>query len=256
MAQFHDPRVATRTRGKPFADFGEQLGRDGLVLEPPLHQPARVQIAAPRERNEPLGERTQLFRLRLGGLDAAVHEEARRHVVQRRLLVARRARQLPALGAVAHYSSSVPVSCARGALPGSTIRMSPPGISSSCIPKFRPSRRSSSAISPSAFSPTFLTFRRSSSLYRTRSPSVRMFEFFSEFTDRTDSPASSMARPSTSRSRAPSVPPLPCGSPATTGTLPKSTKKRKCSWASAAAYATASSGEIVPFVSTVSVSRS
>src|SRR5437762_1108037 len=256
MADLDNARVAAGTRRKPLADLGEQLGRDGFVLEAALDLAARVEIAAARERDEPLGERTQLLRLRLGGQDAAVLKEAGRHVVQRRLLVARRPRQLPSFGAVPHYSSSVPVSCASGALPGSMIRISPPGVSSSCIPKFKPSRRSSSAISPSAFSPTFLTFRRSSSLYRTRSPSVRMFEFFSEFTDRTDSPASSMARPSTSRSRAPSVPPLPCGSPATTGTLPKSTKKRKCSWASAAAYATASSGEIVPFVSTVSVSRS
>src|SRR5689334_3233581 len=256
MAQLHDARVPARPRRKPLPDFGKQLGRDGLVLDPALDQTARVEITAAREGDEPLRERTQLLRLRLGGLDAAVLEEAGRHVVQRRLLVARRARKLPSLGAVPHYSSSVPVSCASGALPGSMIRISPPGVSSSCIPKFRPSRRSSSAISPSAFSPTFLTFRRSSSLYRTRSPSVRMFEFFSEFTDRTDSPASSMARPSTSRSLPPSVLPLPCGSPGTTGTLPKSTKKRKCSWASAAAYATASSGEIVPFVSTVSVRRS
>src|SRR5882724_4953570 len=124
MAQLHDAGVATRARRKPFADLGEQLGRDALVLEPPLHQSARVQIAAPREGDEPLREWTQLLRLRLGRVDAAVLEQARRHVVQRRLFVARRARKLAALGAVTHYSSSVPVSWARGALPGSTTRMS------------------------------------------------------------------------------------------------------------------------------------
>src|SRR3989442_572152 len=164
MAQLHDARVASGLRRKPLPNFGEQLGRDCLVLEAALDQPARVQIAAPRERNEPLGKGTQLLRLRLGGLNPAVLEQARRHVVQRRLFVAQRPRQLAALGAVPHYSSSVPVSCAWGAVPGSMTRISPPGVSSSCIPKFRPSRRSSSAISPSAFSPTFFTFSRSSSL--------------------------------------------------------------------------------------------
>src|SRR3989475_6043957 len=159
-----NPRVAAGPRGKPLADLGEQLGGNGLVLETALDDPARVQVAAARERDEPLRKGTQLLRLRRSGLDAAVQEQARRHVVERRLLVARPPRQLAALGAVAHYSSSVPVSWACGALPGSMIRISPPGVSSSCIPKFKPSRRSNSAISPSAFSPTFLTLRRSSSL--------------------------------------------------------------------------------------------
>src|SRR2546422_3889980 len=158
------PRVTARPRSEALADLGEQLGGDLFVLETALDDPARVQIAAARERDEPLREGTQLLRLRLGRLDPAVPEEARRHVIQRRLLVARRPRQLAAFGAGAHYSSSVPVNWACGALPGSMIRISPPGVSSSCIPKFKPSRRSNSAISPSAFSPTFLTFRRSSSL--------------------------------------------------------------------------------------------
>src|SRR5213594_3723789 len=164
MAQLHDARVAAGTRCKSLADLGEQLGRDFLVLEPALHQTTGMQIAAAGERDEPLRERTQLLRLRLGGLNPAVPEEAGRHVVQRRLLVTRRARELAAFGAVAHYSSSAPVNWACGAVPGSMTRISPPGVSSSCIPKFNPSRRSSSAISPNAFSPTFFTFRRSSSL--------------------------------------------------------------------------------------------
>src|SRR5262245_9036414 len=155
MAELHDARVPAGARREPLADLGEQLGRDGLVLDPALDQAAGVQIAAARERDEPLGERTQLFRFRLRGIDAAVLKQARRHVVQRRLLVARRARELAAFGTVTHYSSSPPVSWACGATPSSMIRTSPPGVSSSCIPKFRPSRRSSSAISPSAFSPTF-----------------------------------------------------------------------------------------------------
>src|SRR5882762_10507921 len=164
MAQLHNSCIPARPRGESLADFGEQLGRDGLVLDAALHLTARVQIAAARERDEPLRKGTQLLRLRHGGVDSAVLKQTRGHVIQRRLLVARRARKLAALGAVAHYSSSVPVSCACGALPGSRMRISPPGASSSCIPKFKPSRRNNSAISPSAFSPTFLTFRRSSSL--------------------------------------------------------------------------------------------
>src|SRR5881394_1845208 len=112
MAQLHDARVSAGTRCKSLADLGEQLGRDFLVLEPALHQTAGMQIAAAGERDEPLRERTQLLRLRLGGLNPAVPEEAGRHVVQRRLLVARRARELAAFGAVAHYSSSAPVNWA------------------------------------------------------------------------------------------------------------------------------------------------
>src|SRR3989442_12716688 len=146
MAQLHDARVASRPRRKPLPNFGEQLGGDCLVLEAALDQPARVQIAAPRERNEPLGKGTQLLRLRLGGLNPAVLEQARRHVVQRRLFVARRPRQFGALGAVPPYSSSFPLNFVCGAVPGSLSRISPPCVSSDCIPKFRPSPGSSSPI--------------------------------------------------------------------------------------------------------------
>ena len=86
-----------------------------------------------------------------------------------------------------------------------------------------------------------------------------MLEFFSELTDRTERPTSSMERFSSSRSwPVAAPPPLPgtVSGAAIIGTLPKSTKKRKCSCARAAAYATASSGEMVPLVSTDSVSRS
>src|SRR5206468_7413983 len=108
MPQFDDPGIPTGPRGEPLADLGEQLGRHGFVLQPPLDQPTRVQVPTARERDEPLGERTQLLRLRLGGLDAAVPEETGRHVVQRRFLVARRPRELATLGAMPHYSSSAP----------------------------------------------------------------------------------------------------------------------------------------------------
>src|SRR5262245_13143136 len=136
MPQFDDAGVAARPRREPLSDFGEQLGGDFLVLDPPFHEPARVQIAAAGQRDEPLRERTQLLGLRLGGVDAAVLKQARRHVVQRRLLVARGAGELAAFGAVPHYSSSPIVSWAWGATPSSRIRTSPLGVSSSCIPKF------------------------------------------------------------------------------------------------------------------------
>src|SRR5690349_10909441 len=214
-----------------------------------------MQIAPTRECDEPLRVGTQLLRLGLRGHDLVVPKQARREIRQQRLLVARGARELPALGAMAHYSSFPSLTCACGVTPASTT-FHPSGLSSNFIPKLSPSRRSSAAIAPSAFSPTVFTFRRSSSRYYTTSPTVRMFEFLSELTDRTESPTSSMERARTSRNRPVAAPPLPGAWAATIGTLPKSTKKRKCSWARAAAYATASSGEMVPLVSTVSVSRS
>src|SRR6201988_1112001 len=102
MPQLDDAWLATGPRGERLADLGEQLGGDGLVLEPALDQTAGVQVAAARERDEPLRERTQLLRLRLGRIDTAVLKEARGHVVQRRLFMTRRTRELTALGAVPH----------------------------------------------------------------------------------------------------------------------------------------------------------
>src|SRR3982750_4862117 len=60
------------------------------------------------------------------------------------------------------------------------------------MPKFNPSRSRRSAISWSDFLPKFLTCRIWLSVWRTRSPSVRMFEFFRELTDRTESSRSSI----------------------------------------------------------------
>src|SRR5205823_2172220 len=189
-------------------------------LQASLHQATGVEVPAARQRDEPLGVGSQLLRLGLGGHDLVVTEEARRQVGQQRLLVARRARQLASLGAVTHYSGSPSLACACGAAPGSTT-FSSSAVSSNFIPKLSPSRRSSSAISPSAFSPTFFTFRRSSSRYCTKSPSVRMLEFLSELTERTESPTSSIERASTSRSRLGAAPPFPAGWAATIGTLPR-----------------------------------
>src|SRR5438132_76776 len=213
MAQLDDPGVAPGARREARSQILEQPMRHRAVFEPPLHEAARMQVAASRQRDESLGVGTQFLRLRLRGHDLVVPEEARGHVREHRLLVARRARQLPTLGAVAHYSRSPSVACACGATPGSTT-LSSSAASSNFMPKLRPSRRSSSAISPRAFSPTFLTLSRSSSRYCT---------------------TSSMERPNTSRKRLVAAPPFPAGWAATMGTLPKSTKKRKCSWASAAA---------------------
>src|SRR6266700_3912404 len=256
MAQLDDAGVAPGPRREPRPHVLEELVRHVAILEAALHQATRVQVAAPRQGDEALGVGPELFRLRLGGDDPVVAEQARGEVRQQRLLVARRARELASLGAMAHYFASPSLTCACGAAPASTT-FSSSSVSSNFIPKLSPSRRNSSAISPSAFSPTFFTFSRSSSRYCTKSPRVRMLEFLSELTERTESPTSSIERASTSRSRLVAAPPpFPAGCAATIGTLPKSTKNRKCSCASAAAYATASSGEMVPLVSTVSVSRS
>src|SRR2546422_1067381 len=234
MAQLGDAGVAAGPRREPRPQVLEELVRHLAVLEAALHQAPRVQVAAARQRDEPLGIGPELFRLRLGGHDPVVTEEARGEVRQQRLFVARRPRELASLGAVPHYSTSPSVARACGAAPGSTpFRAS--SVSSNFIPKLSPSRRSSSAISPSAFSPTFFTLSRSSSRYCTRSARVRMFEFLSELTERTERPTSSMLRATTSFSWLVATPPFPAGSLATIGTLPKSTKKRKCSCASAAA---------------------
>src|SRR4028118_1624549 len=59
------------------------------------------------------------------------------------------------------------------------------------MPKFSPSRSRRSAISWRDFLPKFLTCRIWPSVRRTRSPSVRTFEFLSELTLRTESSRSS-----------------------------------------------------------------
>src|SRR5438309_979234 len=145
----------------------EELVRHVAILEAALHQATRVQVAASRQGDEALGVGPELFRLRLGGDDPVVAEQARGEVRQQRLLVARRARQLASLGAMAHYSASPSLTCACGAAPASTT-FSSSSVSSNFIPKLSPSRRNGSAISPSAFWPTFFTFSRSSSGYCTK----------------------------------------------------------------------------------------
>src|SRR5438034_1436893 len=154
MAQLDDPRIAAGTGGEAGAQLFEETVGHFPILDAPLDLPPGVQIAPPRQRDEALGVRPELFRLRLRRDDAVVAEQAGREIGEERLLVTRRARQLPALGAVPHYSPSPSVTCACGAVPGSRTRNSP-STSSTPIPKFSPSRPSSPAISPRAFPPTF-----------------------------------------------------------------------------------------------------
>ena len=78
MPQLDDPGIATGPRGEPLGPISaNSLVVTASVLEPPLDQPARVQIAAARERDQPLGERTQLLGLRFGGDGCRRAEQAR-----------------------------------------------------------------------------------------------------------------------------------------------------------------------------------
>src|SRR2546428_10426235 len=95
------------------------------ILDAPLDLPTGVQIAAPRQGDEALGVGPQFLRLRLRRHDPVVAEQAGREIGEQRLLVARRARQLAALGAVPHYSTFPPVGRARGRPPRATARSSP-----------------------------------------------------------------------------------------------------------------------------------
>src|SRR3989475_7331367 len=108
MAQLDDARVPTGARGEARPEILEQPRGDRLVLQPPLHQPAGVQVAAARQRDQPLGIGAELLRFRFRRHDAVVSEQAGGEVGQQRLLVTGRARQLPALGAMAHYSTLPP----------------------------------------------------------------------------------------------------------------------------------------------------
>src|SRR3989449_10732171 len=105
MAQLDDAGVAPGPGREPRPHVLEELVRHVAILEAALHQATRVQVAAPRQGDEPLGVGPELLRLRLGGDDAVVAEQARREVRQQRLLVARPARQLGAPRAIAPYSA-------------------------------------------------------------------------------------------------------------------------------------------------------
>src|SRR5687767_14239815 len=154
-----------------------------------------MEIATARERNELLGVGPELLGLGFRGHHPAMGEETRDHVPEHGASVRGRAGELPSLGAVPHYWPSLAAAgCGPGGVPARTTRTSP-SASSNAIPKLSPSRWRRSEISVSAFSPTFLTLRRSSSLNSTRSRRVRMFEFLSELSERTERPKSSIRRP-------------------------------------------------------------
>src|SRR5690606_8260091 len=195
VAELQDPGVAPGPAGEPGADLGEEPGEHRAVLDLPLHLPPGVQVAPPGQGDEPLGEGPELLGLGLRGDDAAVLAQAGGHVVHQGLLVARRAGELAALGAMPHQASSSTPATGRavGMAPGSATTRAP-SASVNRIPKLSPSRRSRSPISASAFSPTFLTLSRSSSVNSTRSRRVRMFEFLSELSERTERPRSSIGR--------------------------------------------------------------
>src|SRR5256712_12786727 len=92
MAQLDDAGVAPGPGREPRPHVLEELVRHVAILEAALHQATRVQVAAPRQGDEPLGVGPELFRLRLGGDDPVVAEQARGEVRQQGLLVAPPAR--------------------------------------------------------------------------------------------------------------------------------------------------------------------
>src|SRR5690606_1991779 len=204
VAGLEDARVPTRARGEPRPDFLEQLVGNLALLHVPHCEPAVVQGAGLRLGYELLDERTQLLGFGLGGLDRLVlYERAREAAHESELLLAR-APQLPPGFAMTHgcysSSSSGAFSAARlGGVPQSRMR-TPSPLSSYRIPKFKPSRSGRSAVSWSDVLPKFFTCKIWLSVCRTRSPSVRMLEFFSEFTERTESSRSSIGVRSTSAS--------------------------------------------------------
>src|SRR6478672_13283745 len=241
VAGLQNARVTAGPRRELRPDLLEQLVRRFPLLDVAAGQPARVQRAGAGLRDELLDERPQFLGLRLGGLDGPALDERGREVTHERELLLARAAQLPSCLPVTHwcYSSSSSGAAAAawlGGVPQSSTR-TPSPFSSNRIPKFKPSRSSRSAISWSDFFPKFFTCRIWLSVWRTRSPRLRMLEFLSEFTDRTDSSRSSIGVFSNCCIRAPSVPAPSAPPPATGAELcePNSTKYWKWVCASAAA---------------------
>src|SRR5678815_1601566 len=234
VAGLEDARVAAVPRGEPRSDLLKELVRRLALLDVAAGEPARVQRARARLGDELLDERAKLLRLRLGRLDRLGLDERGREVAHQGELLLARAAELPSSLPVTHgyYSSSSSGAAAAawlGGVPQSSTR-TPSPFSSNRIPKFKPSRSSRSAISWSDFLPKFLTCRIWLSVWRTRSPRLRMLEFLSEFTERTDSSRSSIGVLSSCCMRAPSVPAPSPAAPATGAELcdPNSTKYWKC----------------------------
>src|SRR5687768_4605325 len=238
MARLENARVPAGPRRISRSDLLKQLVRRFTLAHVAAGEAPRVQRPLFRLRDQLLDEWAQLLRFRLGRLDLLVLDERRRQAPHQRELLLARAAQLATCLPVTHgpYSSSSGAAAAArlGGVPQSTTR-TPSADSSYRMPKFKPSRSRRSAISCSDFLPKFLTCSIWLSVWRTRSPSVRMSEFLSEFTDRTDSSSSSIGVLNSCCNRAPS--PV-CSPPAATiaGECdPKLAKYWKCVCASAAA---------------------
>src|SRR5687767_2228346 len=238
MTGLEDARVPAGPRRKPRSDFLKELVRRFALAHVTASEAPRVQRPLFRLRDQLLDERAQLLRFRLGRLDLFVLDERRGQTAHQRELLLARATQLPACLPVTHgsYSSSSGAAAAArlGGVPQSTTR-TPSADSSYRMPKFNPSRSRRSAISWSDFFPKFLTWSIWLSVWRTRSPSVRMSEFLSEFTDRTESSSSSIGVLNSCCSRAPSPVCSPPAAIIAGECEPKLAKYWKCVCARAAA---------------------
>src|SRR5687768_5797771 len=94
VAGLEDARVATVPRGEPRPDLLEQLVRRFPLLDVADGEPARVQRARARLRDQLLDERAKLLGLRLRRLDRLALDERGREVPHQRELLLARATQL------------------------------------------------------------------------------------------------------------------------------------------------------------------
>src|SRR5262249_18426883 len=141
---------------------------------------AGMERAAPRERDEPLGEGAQLLRLHQRRPHPLPLEQLGREVAQDGQAVGRRAAELAARDSMLHA--------------GPPVRVRRRGFSSTFIPSDRPISLSSSLISLSGLRPKFFVLSISDSLRCTSSPMVRMPAFLRQLYERTDSSSSSTER--------------------------------------------------------------
>src|SRR5918997_239542 len=102
VPRLENARVAAHPGGVPRPDLLEQLVRRRTLLDVPPGEPARVQRAGPRLRDQLLDERPQLLRLRLGRLDRAVLDQGCGEIAHQRELLLARAPELPASLAMPH----------------------------------------------------------------------------------------------------------------------------------------------------------
>src|SRR4029079_1206698 len=181
-----------RPVGHPRPDVGEELVHRLLRAQDGERLPARVEIAAPAQRDHLLGERLDGFRLRLGRPDPAVLDQRARQVGVQRLAVCRVAAELLPCASVAHRSYSKPPA------PFSPRR-------------WRPCCESVSRTSSIDFLPKFGIAASSCSVFITRSPIVSIPTRLRQLYERTPSSSSSIGKFS-----------IPCAS-AASGVTPPST---------------------------------